>query len=205
MPWRHRQLLPEAADAVTLYTAATHAQTAWEHATPSDAQIADQAVRQDPRPGGRPGASANALPTTNISPAALARSISTEDLPTLILDEADTIWGKKDQRAEGAEDLRGILNAGHSRGGPTCGGTPAPASASCARRSPWPSSAACPTPSRTAPVVISMRRRAPESVTQWRSRRAVPRLQELRERLREWVTARAPFATQSATHFDLDS
>jgi hypothetical protein len=39
-------------------------------------------------------------------------------------------------------------------------------------------------------VVISMRRRAPgESVTQWRTRRAVPQLRALRTRLHSWVQA----------------
>jgi hypothetical protein len=38
-------------------------------------------------------------------------------------------------------------------------------------------------------VVISMRRRAPgENVTQWRARRAIPKLRELRDRLQVWVT-----------------
>jgi hypothetical protein len=35
---------PDAADAVTVYTAATHAQAAWEHASPPRHQVADQAV-----------------------------------------------------------------------------------------------------------------------------------------------------------------
>ena len=61
----------------------------------------------------------NPLPTTNISPAALARSINEDDPPTLILDEADAVWGKKDQRSEGAEDLRGSAQSRTLAGGPS--------------------------------------------------------------------------------------
>jgi len=47
------------------------------------------------------------LPTSNISPAALFRSVE-KFQPTLLLDEADTFL-------KHSEELRGILNAGHSR------------------------------------------------------------------------------------------
>ena len=144
----------EAADAVTLYTAATHAQAAWEHAT---RLVVEGPIKRCGKTRLQEVARElvhKALPTTNISPAALARSMSQDDPPTLILDEADTIWGKKDQRAEGAEDLRGIINSGHSAAGPTCAGMRPRGGPSSARHSPWPSSAGsatCPTPSRTAP------------------------------------------------------
>jgi len=39
-------------------------------------------------PSGRP------LPTTNISPAALVHSISEDHPPTIMLDEADAVFGK---------------------------------------------------------------------------------------------------------------
>ncbi|HEY5360302.1 MAG TPA: DUF3631 domain-containing protein [Streptosporangiaceae bacterium] len=186
---------PEAADAMTLYTAATHAQQAWEHASrlvikspikrcgkTRLQEVARELVR-------------NPLPTTNISPAALVRSINEDDPPTLILDEADTVWGKKDQRSDGAEDLRGILNSGHSRGWPYVRWD------AVARKQETCQTFAMaiiggigdmPDTIEDRAVVISMRRRAPgERVTQWRSRRAVPQLKAVRERLRAWVTAHA--------------
>jgi hypothetical protein len=184
---------PEAADAVTLYTAATHAQTAWEHASrlvikspikrcgkTRLQEVARELVHK-------------ALPTTNISPAALARSISEYDPPTLILDEADTVWGKKEQRSEGAEDLRGILNSGHSRGWPYVRWD-----ATARRAESCPTFAMAiiggigdmPDTIEDRAVVISMRRRGPgESVTQWRSRRAIPKLKALHTRLHDWVDA----------------
>jgi Protein of unknown function (DUF3631) len=182
---------PEAADAMTLYTAATHDQRAWEHAS---RLVIKSPIKRCGKTRAQEVARElvhKALPTTNISPAALARSISETDPPTLILDEADAVWGKKEQRSEGAEDLRGILNAGHSRGWPYVRWDAA------ARRSEE-----CPTFAMAIiggigdmpdtiedrAVVISMRRRKPgEQVTQWRTRRAVPALKELRERLHDWV------------------
>jgi Protein of unknown function (DUF3631) len=52
------------------------------------------------------------LPTSNISDAALFRSIS-ELNPTLLMDEVDAIFSAK---ARDREDLRGLLNAGYRRG-----------------------------------------------------------------------------------------
>jgi hypothetical protein len=49
----------------------------------------------------------------NTSVTALVRSIDEDDPPTLLLDEADAIFAKRrEERGEGAEDLRGILNSG---------------------------------------------------------------------------------------------
>ena len=90
------------------------------------------------------------LLTVNISPAALVRSIG-DDPPTLLLDEADTVFGPK--AGDNHEDLRGILNAGHSRNRPYIRwDVSAPGKPSTAPRSPWPrspGSAACPTRSPT--------------------------------------------------------
>ena len=106
---------PEAADAVVLWIAATHGVQAWHCAPRLDitspvkrcgkSRLLDviEATCHDP------------LLTVNISPAALVRSIS-DDPPTLLLDEADTVFGPK--AADSHEDLRGIINAGHSRNRP---------------------------------------------------------------------------------------
>ena len=55
---------------------------------------------------------ARPLATSNISDAALFRSIA-NDRPTLLFDEIDAIFGAK---ARDREDLRGMINAGHRRG-----------------------------------------------------------------------------------------
>jgi len=180
-----------AADAMTLYTAATHAQMAWEHAS---RMVIKSPIKRCGKTRLQEVARElvhNALPTTNISPAALARSIDEKDPPTLILDEADTVWGKKEQRSEGAEDLRGILNAGHSRGWPYVRWDPARNKAehcSTFAMAIIGGIGDLPDTIEDRAVVISMRRRAPgERITQWRSRRAVPKLRALRARLHDWV------------------
>lgn len=132
------------------------------------------------------------LPTVNVSVAALVRSINEGDPPTLLLDEADTIFGKRrGDRVEAAEDLRGILNAGHKRGGRYLRWDQA-------RRQPEE----CPTFSMAAlagigdlpdtiedrAVIVIMRRRAPgEQVSSFRRRRDLPTLVSLRDRLHGWL------------------
>ena len=104
----------EAADAVTLYAAATHAVRELEFATRlvikspvrrcGKSRLLDvlgQLVRKP-------------LLTSDISAAALVRSINPKDPPTVMLDEADATFGKL-KGDEKAEHLRGILNAGFTR------------------------------------------------------------------------------------------
>lgn len=185
---------PEAADAVTLYIAATHAQPAWEHATRLVVKSPLKRCGKTRLQEVCRETAHNPLPTTNISPAALARSISEENPPTLILDEADAVWGKRDQRTEGAEDLRGILNSGHSRGWPYIRWD-----ATSRRRETCVTFAMAviggigdmPDTIEDRAVVIAMRRRAPgEKVRQWRTRRARPELHNIRDRLRDWVLSK---------------
>lgn len=182
---------PETADAVTLFIAASHAQPAWEHATRlvvksplkrcGKTRLLEVCRETCHRP----------LPTSNTSVAAVARSISEDDPPTLIHDEADTVFGSKEKRQEGAEDLRGIYNSGHSRGWPY-----ARWNAARNQREVYNTFAMLviagigdmPDTIEDRSIVISMRRRAPgEHVSQWRSRRVVPKLRDLRERLHDWV------------------
>jgi Protein of unknown function (DUF3631) len=109
---------PEAADAVTLYAAATHAMPELEFATRMVIRspvrrcgksrlldVLSQLVRKP-------------LITTDISAAALVRSVTAQDPPTIMLDEADAIFGKALKGDEKAESLRGILNAGFGRDRP---------------------------------------------------------------------------------------
>lgn len=181
---------PEAADAVVLWIAATHGVEAWYCAPRLDitspvkrcgkSRLLDviTATCHDP------------LLTVNISPAALVRSIG-DDPPTLLLDEADTVFGPK--AADSNEDLRGILNAGHSRGRPYVR---------------WDMNAKrpehCPTFAMAAlagignlpdtitdrSVVVKMRRRGPgEEVARYRDRRDGAPLKALGARVGEWVHA----------------
>lgn len=107
----------ETATAVTLWIGATHA-------TPHLAAAPRLAVLS---PEKRCGKSRlldmlvelchDPLVAANASTAAVFRSLGKDHPPTLILDEADSIFGTK-QAAESHEDLRGLLNAGFERGRP---------------------------------------------------------------------------------------
>jgi hypothetical protein len=180
---------PQAADAVTLWIAATHAQPAWAHAPRlvirgpekrcGKSRLLDivEALCRDP------------FITVNSSTAAVYRSIS-DDPPTLLVDEADTIFGPK---ADGHEDLRGLLNAGHQRNRPAkrydvatnrVESIPTFAMAALAGIGAMPDTI------EDRAVVIRMCRRAPnETVSPYRHRRDRPSLRQLAEQLTAWSRA----------------
>lgn len=183
----------KAAVAVTLWVAASHAQPAWEHATRlaikspvkryGKSRLLDllEALCHDP------------LLTVNISPAALVRTIGESDPPTVLVDETDTVFGKRrGERSDQAEDLRGILNAGHQRGRPYIRWDPA---ARQAERCPTFAMAALagigdlPDTIEDRAVVVTMRRRAPGERVAPLRRRDLPALAELRDRLHAFIRA----------------
>jgi len=182
----------EAAVAVALWIAASHAQPAWEHAT-------RLAIKSPLKRCGKSrlldlvaALAYNVLVSVNISPAALVRSITNSDPPTLLVDEADTIFGTKRQ-ADNNEDLRGLLNAGHERDRPY---TRWDVAARRVEECPTFAMAAIagignlPDTIEDRAVIVTMRRRAPhERVTPFRRRRDRPGLLDLRDRLHEWVRA----------------
>jgi Protein of unknown function (DUF3631) len=185
---------PEAADAVVLWDAATHAQGAWQHATRlhltspvkrcGKSRLLDLIGATCYRP----------VITVNISPAALVRVIG-DDPPTLLLDEIDTVFGKK--ASENHEDLRGILNAGHQRNRPyiRCVGVgasqhieefPSFAMAALAGIGSLPDTI------EDRSVIVRLRRRAPgERVAPFRLRKHTPYLNALGSRLGAWVGSNA--------------
>ena len=177
--------------AVVLWVAATHGAPAW-HAAPrlvikapekrcGKSRLLDlvEALCHQP------------LLTTNASPAAVYRSIGADptDPPTLLIDEADAIFSNK--AAGDHEDLRGLINAGHSRN---------------RRAIRWDAKARereeietfalvalagigdMPDTIEDRAVIITMRRRAPdEQVQPYRVRRDGPALHQLKGRLNRWV------------------
>jgi hypothetical protein len=180
---------PEAADAVCLWVAASHAQPAWEHAprlavvSPlkrcGKSRLLDVVAETCHAP----------LITVNATIAAVVRSIG-EDPPTLLVDEADTLWGTKRQ-ADSNEDLRGLLNAGHQRNRPMLRWDVTTRSREELDTFAMALLAAIgelPDTIMDRAVVIRMRRRAPgEHVDPYRTRRDAPPLNALRERLRAWA------------------
>jgi hypothetical protein len=184
----------QAAVAATLWASASHGQPAWEHATRLVCKSPLKRCGKTRLLDVLEALGHNVLPTANISPAALVRSIGESDPPTLLLDEADTIFGRRrGERAEAAEDLCGILNAGHARGRPYVRWD---VSARTVERCPTFAMVALagigdlPDTIEDRAVVITMRRRAPgERATPFRRRRDLPELMELRDRLHAWVRA----------------
>jgi hypothetical protein len=182
---------PQAADAVTLWTAATHAQPAWEHAprlavvSPlkrcGKSRLLDVVAETCHAP----------LITINATIAAVVRSIG-QDPPTLLVDEADTLWGTRKQ-ADTNEDLRGLLNAGHQRNRPMLRWDVTSRTAEQLDTFAMALLAAIgelPDTIMDRAVVVRMRRRAPgEQVDPYRTRRDAPPLHDLRERLATWARA----------------
>jgi len=185
---------PEAADAVTLWIAATHAQTAWAHAPRLVIRAPEKRCGKSRLLDTVEGTCHNPLITVNASPAAVYRAIGSDRPPTLLVDEADTIFGGKN--ADSNEDLRGLLNAGHQRNRPAIRWDnnthqlekiPTFAMAALAGIGAMPDTI------EDRAVVIRMRRRAPgESVKPFRHRRDRPALSDVAVQLAAWVGAHLP-------------
>ncbi len=183
---------PEVADAAVLWVAMTHAIPAFEAAP-------RLAISSPMKRCGKTrlldiltGICHDPLVSVNATVAAIYRSLSTDHPPTLIIDEADTIWGTKRQ-SEQNEDLRALLNAGFQRGKPVlrCVGPeskpvqfPTFAPAALAGIGKLPDTIT------DRAITVTMRRRTPhETVLPFRSRRDGPRLSQLRSQLAAWSAA----------------
>ncbi|MFE4871849.1 DUF3631 domain-containing protein [Streptomyces sp. NPDC056682] len=179
----------EALDAVALWIVATHLQPAWQHA-PRLAVVG---------PAKRCGKSRlldvltetvhEPMLTINTTPAAIFRSINEDEPPTLLVDEADTIFGPK--VAEKNEETRGLLNAGHQRGRyvtRVVGNDHTPHKFATFAMAALAGIGDLPDTVMDRSVVIRMRRRAEgEKVKPFRSRRDIPALHELRDRIAAWA------------------
>ncbi|WP_328866018.1 DUF3631 domain-containing protein [Streptomyces sp. NBC_00304] len=188
----------EALDAVTLWVAATHLQPAWQHA-PRLAVVG---------PAKRCGKSRlldvltetvhEPMITINTTPAAVFRSIS-EEPPTLLVDEADTIFGTPKQ-AEKNEEMRGLLNAGHQRNRyvtRVVGNDHTPHRFATFAMAALAGIGDLPDTIMDRAVVVRMRRRAEgEYVKPFRSRRDIPVLHELRDRIAEWAKPHVEVAAE---------
>jgi hypothetical protein len=198
---------PAASVAVVLWIAATHAVPAWNCAPRlvirapekrcGKSRLLDMVEAMSHRP----------LMTTNASPSAVYRSIgmAPSDPPTLLIDEADTIFGPK---AGDNEDLRGLLNAGHQRGRPALrydAGTRSVEKIETFAMAALAGIGLMPDTIEDRAAVIRMRRRAAgERVAPYRVQRDRPRLDDLRQRLNQWVTAHLDVLTKAAPAMPLE-
>lgn len=179
----------EAADAVTLWIAATHAQPAWAHAPRLVIRGPEKRCGKSRLLDVVEATCHEPFITVNSSSAAVYRSI-TEDPPTMLVDEADTIFGPK---ADGNEDLRGLLNAGHQRNRPAKrydAATNRVESIPTFAMAALAGIGAMPDTIEDRAVVIRMRRRAPgENAAPYRHRRDRPALRDLASALNLWLRA----------------
>lgn len=179
----------EALDATTLWVAASHLQPAWQHA-PRLAVVG---------PAKRCGKSRlldvltetvhQAVIMVNSTPAAVFRSI-TEEPPTLIVDEADTIFGTP-KMAEKNEEMRGLLNAGHQRDRPVLrvvGNDHKPHAFPTFAMAAIAGIGDLPDTIMDRSIVIRMRRRAEgERVSPYRTKRDQKVLHEIRAKIALWT------------------
>jgi hypothetical protein len=108
---------PEALTAVTLWVAASHAAPAWNTAPRLVIRAPENRCGKSRLLDVTEALCYAPIMSVSASPAAVYRMIGAneEDPPTILLDEADTIFNAD---GGGNEDLRGLLNAGHQRNRP---------------------------------------------------------------------------------------
>ena len=187
-------ILPDrhALTGVALWIAATHAMPAWTFATRLVIRAPERACGKSRLLQIVDALCHAPLRSVNASPSAVYRSIGAaqDDPPTLLLDEADTIFGAK---AAGDEDLRGLLNAGFERDTPALrynAGTNNVEKLATFSMAALAGIGAMPDTIESRAVVIRMRRRAKgETVAPFRKRRDGAPLDRLRVELGRWVRA----------------
>ncbi|WP_369812602.1 DUF3631 domain-containing protein [Kineosporia sp. A_224] len=179
--------------AVVLWIAATHGQRLWGHAPRLVIRAPEKRCGKSRLLDLVEALCHNPLITVNASTSAVYRSITAGDPPTILLDEADTVFGPK--AGDANEDLRGILNAGHQRNRPALRYN---AATNSVERIPTFAMAALagigvmPDTIEDRAVIVRMRRRMPgEHVQPYRVRRDRPGLDTLRARVSAWVRAHA--------------
>jgi hypothetical protein len=130
------------------------------------------------------------LRAVNATVAFVFRSLDSSPPPTLLFDEADTIFGSKGV-ADKNEELRGLLNAGFQRGlpfGRIVGADLAPQEFSTFAMAALAGIGKMPeTIEDRAVVVVMKRRKDEERVEPYRLRRDRPTLNALRDRLAAWA------------------
>jgi hypothetical protein len=197
---------PDAAVGVALWIAATHAQPAWAHAPRLVIRGPEKRCGKSRLLDIIEGTCHAPLITVNASPAAVYRAIGDDTPPTVLVDEADTIFGGKNGEAN--EDLRGLLNAGHQRNRPAIrwdAGTRQLETIPTFAMAALAGIGAMPDTIEDRAVVIRMRRRAPgERVAPFRHRRDRPALVELASQLADWLAPHLPQLEQAEPAMPLE-
>lgn len=126
----------------------------------------------------------------NATLAYVFRALASDPPPTVLFDEADTVFGTK-KVAENNEELRALLNAGFQRGTPigrTVGPQHLPTEFDTFAFAALAGIGRMPDTIEDRAVVVQMRRRKrSESVSPYRARRDSPDLHDIREWVAEWA------------------
>jgi Protein of unknown function (DUF3631) len=191
--------------AVTLWTAATHAIPAWQHATRLIITSPSKRCGKSRLMDIVAGLSFSPLLCADTTTAAVFRSIGNDDTktPTLI-DEADALFGTK-RKAEQNEDLRALLNAGWQRDRPSrrcVGPLQIPTDFNTFAMAALAAIGRLPDTIADRAVSIDLKRRGPgEKVARFRIRRDRHQLTELCGELTTWVRSRIEDLTEA--EFDM--
>jgi hypothetical protein len=176
---------------VVLWIAATHAQPAWAHAPRLVIRAPEKRCGKSRLLDLVEATCHNPLITVNASTAAIYRSVGADDPPTILLDEADTVFGPK--AGEAHEDLRGLLNAGHQRNRPAIrwdAGSKQVEKIPTFAMAALAGIGAMPDTIEDRAVVIRMRRRTQdEDVAPYRQRRDGPIVRHVADALHRWLRA----------------
>ena len=126
----------------------------------------------------------------NATLAYVFRKLASKPPPTILFDEADTVFGSK-KVAEQNEELRALFNAGFQRGTPigrTVGPQHVPTEFSTFAFAALAGIGRMPDTIEDRAVVVQMRRRKrSEKVSPYRARRDAPDLQNIRNWIAEWA------------------
>jgi hypothetical protein len=176
--------------ALTLWVAYTHAAEAFDHAPRLLLTSAEKRSGKTRTMEIIAKLAAYALVAANATVPAIFRSLTRPR--TLLLDEADTIFGTR-VKAEQNEDLRGLLNAGFQRGTPvirTVGPNHEPTEFEVFAPACLAAIGTLPDTISDRAVNIRLRRRkSSEQVEQYRSRRNDPELERVQQILSAAVTS----------------
>lgn len=193
--------------AVVLWVAATHAAPAWACAPRLVIRGPEKRCGKSRLLDIVEGLSYRPMMTANASASAIYRSIATAegDPPTILIDEADTIFGPA---AGDNEDLRGLLNAGHQRGRPALRwdiNTRAVEELDTYAMAALAGIGRLPDTIEDRAVIIRMRRRAPaEHVDPYRLNRDAPALKTLAIHLHSWARKHMPTLGQASPVMPLE-
>ena len=182
---------PHALTGVVLWIAYTHMSDAFEYAPRLVARSAEKRSGKSRLLEVVDALVHEPLRAVNATVSYIFRSLDRDGMPpTLLLDEADTIFGTK-TKAEQNEDLRGLLNAGFQRGltfGRTVGPNHTPTEFATFAPAALAGIGQMPDTIEDRAVVVVMRRRKPsEQVAPYRTRRDRPALEALADDLASWA------------------